>query len=91
MALARSRNRQRCVASSKRRRFLVRAVLGAAAAGFAIVVYVYLTLPDVRVLAKTNPSSTAFMELRDAEAARDGRTTRRVHRWVPYSRISPSL
>ena len=79
------------MAKSKRRRFLVRAALGVAAAGFAIVVYVYLTLPDVRVLAKTNPTSTAFMDLRDAEAARDGRTTRRVHRWVPYSRISPSL
>ena len=79
------------MASSTRRRFLVRAALGVAAAGFAIVVYVYLTLPDVRVLAKTNPSSTAFMELRAAEAARDGRTTRRVQRWVPYSRISPSL
>jgi len=62
-----------------------------AAAGFAIVVYVYLTLPDVRVLAKTNPASTAFMDLRAIEAARDGRTTRRVHRWVSYSRISPSL
>ena len=91
MALACSKSRQRCVASSTRRRFLVRAALGVAAAGFAIVVYVYLTLPDVRVLAKTNPSSTAFMELRAAEAARDGRTTRRVQRWVPYSRISPSL
>jgi monofunctional biosynthetic peptidoglycan transglycosylase len=79
------------VAKSNRRRFLVRAALGIAAAGFAIVVYVYLTLPDVRVLAKTNPTTTAFMDLRATEAARDGRTTRRVHRWVPYSRISPSL
>ena len=51
----------------------------------------YLTLPDVRVLAKTNPSSTAFMDLRATEAARDGRTTRHVQRWVAYSRISPSL
>ena len=70
---------------------LGRALLAVGAAGFALVAYVYLTLPDVRVLAKTNPSSTAFMELRAAEAAREGRTTRRVHRWVPYARISPSL
>jgi monofunctional biosynthetic peptidoglycan transglycosylase len=63
----------------------------AGAAGFAVLVYGYLTLPDVRVLAKTNPSSTAFMELRAAEAAREGRTTRHVQRWVPYSRISQSL
>ena len=79
------------MAKSNRRRFLVRAALGVAAASFAIVVYVYLTLPDVRVLVKTNPTSTAFMDLRATEAAREGRTTRRVHRWVPYSRISPSL
>jgi len=79
------------VAKRNRRRFLLRAVLGVAAAGFAIIVYVYLTLPDVRILAKTNPSSTAFMDLRATEAAREGRTTRRVHRWMPYSRISPSL
>ena len=70
---------------------LIRAGLAIGAAGFAVLVYVYLTLPDVRVLAKTNPSSTAFMELRAAEAAREGRTTRRVQRWVPYSRISQSL
>ena len=70
---------------------LIRVLLAAGAAGFGVLAYVYLTLPDVRVLAATNPSSTAFMELRDAEAAREGRTVRRVQRWVPYSRISPSL
>ena len=31
------------------------------------------------------------MELRAAEAARDGKSTRRVQRWVPYSRISQNL
>jgi monofunctional biosynthetic peptidoglycan transglycosylase len=79
------------VARAGRRRFLVRAALGVAAVGFAVVSYVYLTLPDVRVLAKTNPASTAFMDLRATEAARDGRTTRRSQRWVSYSRISPNL
>jgi monofunctional glycosyltransferase len=63
----------------------------AAAACFAVVAYVYLTLPDVRVLARTNPESTAWMEMRAAEAARDGKSTRRVQRWVPYSRISQNL
>ena len=61
------------------------------AVGFAVVAYVYLTLPDVRVLAHTNPTTTAFMELRADEAAREGRTVRHVHRWVPYSRISQNL
>ena len=62
-----------------------------AAAGFAVVAYEYLTLPDVRVLANTNPTTTAFMELRAEEAASEGRTVRHVHVWVPYSRISQNL
>ena len=70
---------------------LLRACLAIGAAGFAVVAYVYLTLPDVRVFARTNPASTAFMERRAVEAARDGHTERRVQRWVPYSRISQSL
>ena len=70
---------------------LLRAILVVAAAGFAVVSYVYLTLPDVRVLAKTNPTTTAFMELRADEAASEGRTIRHVHVWVPYSRISQNL
>ena len=53
--------------------------------------YVYLTLPDVRVLARTNPTSTAFMELRARQAEEEGRKLRHVQRWVPYSRISQNL
>ncbi|MBI4263771.1 MAG: monofunctional biosynthetic peptidoglycan transglycosylase, partial [Acidobacteria bacterium] len=79
------------VARAFQARGLVRAALIVCAAGFALLVYVYLTLPDVRALARTNPTSTAFIELRAAEAAREGRTVRRVRTWVPYSRISPSL
>jgi monofunctional biosynthetic peptidoglycan transglycosylase len=58
---------------------------------FAVLVYVYLTLPDVRVLARTNPTSTAFMELRARQAEAEGRKLRHAHRWVPYSRISQNL
>ena len=76
-------------ASTYRRVMRVLAV--AAAAAFALVAYVYLTLPDVRVLATRNPTTTAFMQLRAEEAAQGGRTLRHVHRWVPYSRISKNL
>lgn len=62
-----------------------------AATGFAALAYVYLTLPDVRVLGKTNPTSTAFMELRARQATAEGRKLRHVHYWVPYSRISQNL
>ena len=51
----------------------------------------YLTLPDVRELRTRNPSTTAFMELRDREARAAGRQPKRAHRWVPYRRISPHL
>src|SRR5262249_36498322 len=45
-----------------------------------------LSLPDVRALRTANPSSTAFMRLREQEghAGRD-------QRWVPYARISQNL
>jgi monofunctional biosynthetic peptidoglycan transglycosylase len=58
---------------------------------FALVAYVYLTLPDVRSLAKTNPTTTAFMQLRQREAAQQGRQLRHYQRWVPYTRISQTL
>jgi monofunctional biosynthetic peptidoglycan transglycosylase len=53
--------------------------------------YVYVTLPDVRVLARTNPTTTAFMELRARQAEDEGKKLRHIHRWVPYSRISQNL
>jgi monofunctional biosynthetic peptidoglycan transglycosylase len=72
-------------------RLFTRVAVTAAAAVFALIAALYVTLPDVRALASANPATTAFMELRAGEAARDGRTARRVHEWVPYSRISPHL
>ena len=58
---------------------------------FGAVIAMYLTLPDVRVLSKSNPTMTAFMQLRAAEAEAEGRKVRRVYQWVPYRRISPHL
>jgi monofunctional biosynthetic peptidoglycan transglycosylase len=58
---------------------------------FAVLGYVFLTLPDIRPLATTNPTTTAWMEMRTAQARADGRPLRHDHRWVPYSRISPQL
>jgi monofunctional biosynthetic peptidoglycan transglycosylase len=70
---------------------VLRVSAGVGAVAFGVVSYVYLTLPDVRSLATTNPKTTAFMELREREAAAAGRPVRRVQRWVPYSRISMNL
>jgi monofunctional biosynthetic peptidoglycan transglycosylase len=56
-----------------------------------VVIYAYLTLPDVRPLRTQNPASTAFIELRAREAQAAGKTPRRVQRWMSYSRISTNL
>lgn len=67
------------------------AALGMLGFGFGAFCFSYLTLPDVRGLARTNPTTTAFMELRKEEAAQDGRTLAIRHRWVPYTQISADL
>ncbi len=60
-------------------------------AAFIYLSYIYLSLPDVRVLAVQNPPTTAFIELRAREARVEGKTPRRVQRWVRYERISNNL
>ena len=72
-------------------RTLGRVLIAVPAAGFAVLAYAYLTLPDVRPLRTSNPTTTAFMDLRDREARAKGQTPRRVQRWVSYARISPDL
>jgi len=59
--------------------------------GFVSAAYIYLTLPDVRVLRTQNPTTTAFMELRGREAHARGLPVTRDWRWVPYARISANL
>jgi monofunctional biosynthetic peptidoglycan transglycosylase len=53
--------------------------------------YAWITLPDVRPLRVSQPSSTAFMELRAREAARAAKPWRPAWRWVSYARIAPAL
>ncbi|HMB82050.1 MAG TPA: monofunctional biosynthetic peptidoglycan transglycosylase [Vicinamibacterales bacterium] len=72
-------------------RSILSALAAVPAMVFALLAYVYLTLPDVRPLKTANPPTTAFMELRDAEARAKGRTPRRIQQWVRYNRISPDL
>jgi monofunctional biosynthetic peptidoglycan transglycosylase len=53
--------------------------------------YLYYSLPDVSVLAKQNPRSSALMELREAEYQRKGIRARRRQIWVSYGAISDHL
>lgn len=64
---------------------------GALGVGFAYLAWMYLTLPDVRVLATTNPETTAFIEIRRAEAHDAGKSFTLRRRWVPFNRISNHL
>ncbi|PWT79467.1 MAG: monofunctional biosynthetic peptidoglycan transglycosylase [Blastocatellia bacterium] len=70
---------------------MMRWLRGAVAIAFAVVVYSYLTLPDVRPLRSWDPITTAFIELRAREALAEGRMPRRIQRWISYDRISPDL
>ncbi|HYS26710.1 MAG TPA: monofunctional biosynthetic peptidoglycan transglycosylase [Vicinamibacterales bacterium] len=72
-------------------RAVLRGLGALAALVFAFFAYVYLTLPDVRVLAATNPKTTAFRELRERDAAQQGKPLRHYQVWVPYARISQNL
>jgi monofunctional biosynthetic peptidoglycan transglycosylase len=60
-------------------------------AGFVTAAYIYLTLPDVRVLRAGNPATTAFMDLRARDAHDRGKPVQKDQRWVPYARISANL
>lgn len=56
---------------------------------FFVCFTLYFTLPDVSSLATTNPSTTAFIELRRAEALQKGIDFQMKWEWVPLSKISP--
>ena len=68
-----------------------KAIVLVALAGFSYIAYIYLTLPDVRDLATTNPTSTAFMRIREAEARDEGKKFTIRQQWIPYRQISPLL
>ena len=65
-------------------------LLGILALAVAAAVF-YLTLPDVRPLAREWPKTTAFMERRKTELARRGESAKLEWTPVPLARISPRL
>lgn len=71
------------------RRVLLSSVLLAVAAG--CLFYLYSTLPDVSLLRKVNPRTTALMQLREEENKAKRRPAARQHVWVSYENISESL
>ena len=57
----------------------------------AVLFFWLLAMPDVSSLRMTNPTVTALIETRQAQASEQGHTIGRHWTWVPLSRISPSL
>jgi monofunctional biosynthetic peptidoglycan transglycosylase len=70
---------------------VLRIIAGGAAVGVGCASYIYVTLPDIRPLRTTNPSTTAFIELRAREARARGETPKRAQRWVAYGQVSADL
>ena len=79
--------------STARSRFRVKAflIIGLCLPVGAVLLLWLLMMPDVSALRTTNPTVTALMEARRAQAEAQGRTIGRHWTWVPLSRISPSL
>ncbi len=57
----------------------------------AAVFCFYYALPDVNVLKKKNPKSSALMELRDQEYKQKNIRVARQQIWVPYGAVSDHL
>jgi monofunctional biosynthetic peptidoglycan transglycosylase len=76
-----------------------RSVLGTAAVAAIVlalsasvgVAALWLTLPDPARLARENPTTTALIEQRRAEARAHRRPFRPAQVWVPLDRVSPAL
>jgi monofunctional biosynthetic peptidoglycan transglycosylase len=55
------------------------------------LLYFYYSLPEVALLKKQNPRTSALMELREEEYRKKGVRGGREHVWVPYGAISDAL
>jgi len=75
----------------KSRRVFWRVTVGVLALVLAGGLVFWLTLPSVSWLKKENPTQTAMMGMRSAQAKQKGQRARRYWKRVPLFRISPSL
>ena len=73
------------ILSRLRRMFILLVIATAAFVGYNMFE------PDIAILAKQNPTSTAFMKLTEERWAADGRKAKITRLWSPLGRISPYL
>ena len=74
-----------------RSRVRVFLVIGLCLSVVAVLLLWLIVMPDVSALRTTNPTVTALMEARQAQAEAQGRSVGRHWKWVSLSRISPYL
>ncbi len=72
---------------SKRKAIVLRVFLVLAALTAALVLYTWITLPDVSGLKTANPASTSLMRLQAAEAAKKGIKIFARQEWVAFDRV----
>ena len=87
---ARARPRTIASKSTRPRWWWWTKIIVAALAAIAILYHGWILFRVFR-LKSSNPSSTALMEQRSAEARERGDEVKRVQTWVPYDRISRNL
>ena len=76
---------------SKKRRWTLAVLLSLCLIAASYLAYEIVTFPDVAVLARANPKSTAWMEMRAKEARAKGKRARRFQSWKPLPSISAGL
>jgi len=59
--------------------------------GLLLYLYIMLTLPNVEILIKQNPKTTAMIELRKAQAGAAGKKWRKRQYWVRFKDIPDLL
>ena len=62
-------------------------IITAVILGLALVGLIYFSLPDVEYLAKSNPKTTAFIEMRKQQATEAGKRLRIRQNWVRFANI----
>jgi len=75
----------------KRGRKRVKVCIAIALVLGCFLVYEAATFPDVSLLARENPKTTAWMEMREAETRAKGKQPRHYQVWVSVQTISPHL
>ena len=66
-------------------------IYGLIGVGLGLLIYAWLTFPNLALLKDHNPETTAIIEQRAREARARGEEPKRIQEWVSLEKISPNL